>query len=83
MALSDTLEEIRNAFEAGATPREDIRILDAHVEFLSASGAAEQALPEGTVAPEFAMPATTGATVTLLDLRAGGPAVLVWFRGNW
>ena len=37
----------------------------------------------GTVAPDFALPDSTGATRTLASLVAGRALVLVFFRGHW
>ncbi len=38
---------------------------------------------QGGVAADFALPDTTGATVTLAGLTARGPAVVVFYRGFW
>lgn len=40
------------------------------------------AAPEAT-APDFSLPAHDGRTVSLGDLVAHGPAVLVFYRGHW
>ncbi len=34
-------------------------------------------------APDFGLPAHDGRTVTLEELLARGPAVLVFYRGHW
>jgi len=34
-------------------------------------------------APDFELPAHDGRTVTLAELVARGPAVLVFYRGHW
>ncbi len=35
------------------------------------------------VAADFSLPDTAGKTVTLADLTAHGPAVVVFYRGFW
>jgi len=37
----------------------------------------------GTPAPDGAVRTVDGTETTLGDLRAGGPAVLVFYRGHW
>lgn len=37
----------------------------------------------GEAAPGFALPDADGATVTLASLLASGPAVVVFYRGDW
>jgi peroxiredoxin len=37
----------------------------------------------GERAPEFTLPDATGRLVTLSDLRADGPVVLTFYRGEW
>jgi len=37
----------------------------------------------GAVAPAFALPAQDGHTVALADALAGGPVMLVFYRGFW
>jgi cytochrome oxidase Cu insertion factor (SCO1/SenC/PrrC family) len=34
-------------------------------------------------APDFALPAHDGRTVTLAELVARGPALVVFYRGHW
>lgn len=42
----------------------------------------EKGLPDGTPAPEFALPDSNGRTVRLTDYR-GQWVVLYFFRGTW
>ncbi|MFZ0211975.1 MAG: hypothetical protein WBE20_03735 [Candidatus Acidiferrales bacterium] len=37
----------------------------------------------GQLAPEFALPDSTGASPRLSELTAGGPLVLLFYRGHW
>ncbi len=43
----------------------------------------DHGLAVGTPAPEFALPDSEGSTVSLAALRAGGPVLLVFYRGWW
>jgi AhpC/TSA family len=38
---------------------------------------------QGGSATDFSLPDTAGKTVTLAELTAHGPAVLVFYRGYW
>ncbi|MBV1858835.1 MAG: redoxin domain-containing protein [Nannocystaceae bacterium] len=40
-------------------------------------------LSVGDPAPAFSLAGSTGATVSLASLTASGPAVLVFYRGDW
>lgn len=40
-------------------------------------------LKVGSTAPAFALEAGDGSTVSLADTLADGPAVVVFYRGNW
>jgi len=37
----------------------------------------------GDSAPQFSLPASTGATVALQDYLGNSKVVLVFYRGNW
>lgn len=39
--------------------------------------------PAGAPAPAFSLPDQEGRTVTLAELEADGPAVVVFYRGHW
>lgn len=39
--------------------------------------------PPQAPAPEFSLPSHTGESVTLAQLTANGPAVVVFYRGFW
>ncbi len=40
-------------------------------------------LSVGDAAPAFSLPGPTGSEVSLASLTASGPAVLVFYRGDW
>ena len=40
-------------------------------------------LDVGSAAPDFTLPQHAGGTVALADLRAKGPVVVVFYRGDW
>jgi peroxiredoxin len=50
---------------------------------LEDSGILERALNVGDTIPNFALPSATGDTVGMQQLLAGGPVVVVWYRGGW
>jgi peroxiredoxin len=53
------------------------------VEELFASGIEQRVLPVGALAPEFALPDSSGRIVRSCDMLALGPLVLSFFRGRW
>lgn len=57
--------------------------LESHIATLVASGIAEKGLKAGVPAPDFTLPDVQGAPVTLSKLRASGPVVLTFYRGEW
>ena len=50
---------------------------------VTAEMAASQALGEGDIAPDFALPGVDGETVQLAALLERGPVVLTFYRGSW
>lgn len=48
-----------------------------------ASRSAPNALGIGDVGPDFALPRAGGGSVSLVDARADGPAVVIFYRGHW
>src|SRR5712691_4999633 len=47
------------------------------------SGAAENALKEGALVPDFTLPDARGTAVRLSHLLTQGPVVMTFFRGQW
>jgi peroxiredoxin len=86
MATSIPLQQQLDEFSAQGRDRfspEVVEALTRPVRQLSASGAAERALKEGSQAPDFTLPDALGNPVTLSRLRAQGPAVIAFYRGEW
>jgi peroxiredoxin len=50
---------------------------------LEASGIASRALGVGDTAPDFELPDPSGLLVRLRDLRAEGPVIVSFYRGQW
>jgi len=50
---------------------------------LEASGISSRALGVGDTAPDFELPDPSGRLVRLRDLRAGGPVIVSFYRGQW
>jgi peroxiredoxin len=50
---------------------------------LEASGISTRALGVGDAAPDFELPDATGRVVRLKDLRAAGPVIVSFYRGQW
>ena len=53
------------------------------LSLISAGGQAQNPPGVGDIAPEFELPDQQGRMVSLSGLRAKGPVVLTFFRGNW
>src|SRR6516225_3048623 len=47
------------------------------------SGAVEQSLKEGALAPDFILPDAHGRVVKLSHLLAQGPVAMTFYRGQW
>ena len=50
---------------------------------LETSGVSSRALGEGDTAPDFELPDPSGRMVRLRDLRADGPVIISFYRGQW
>ena len=68
---------LNNASEAA------IGVIDHWVAGLAAGGIAGRVLQVGQLAPDFSLPNANGETVRLAELRASGPAVVTFYRGEW
>ena len=80
--LTDQLAARREEFAAKAKPGW-LETLLAAIDALRESGAAERAPGVGDPAPVFSLPDTDGATVSIEEVLAGGPAILSFYRGRW
>jgi len=81
-SLQAELDRRKEQFTATA-PADMVDAFEAGVEQLRQSGILEQAKNVGDTAPDFTLPDANGQAVALHDLIAGGPAVIVWYRGGW
>ena len=62
----------------------DIKAIHARVvDELKQSGAAEKALHQGDLAPDFELHDQNGKAVRSADLLVGGPLVICFIRGRW
>ena len=80
MTLADELAQARARSRASAEQRQ---IFARATEDLRATGITGEALGVGEMAPDFTLPAADGRMVSLEGLIAGGPAVIVFYRGGW
>jgi peroxiredoxin len=81
-ALKDELEAIMVGFEKAA-PEDVKEMLFESFKEMAESDILDLALKEGDTAPDFCLPDANGELVSSVDLRARGPIVVVFFRGNW
>jgi peroxiredoxin len=72
-----------NSQAASRVPAELLKDLQSPIGQLITSGTAEQALKEGTRAPDFTLPDAFGTSVTLSHLLKQGPVVIAFYRGEW
>lgn len=70
------------AMGAKYVPEEMAKQIDNHIDRL-VKGGAESALKEGDLAPDFTLPDALGKPVTLSQLLAQGPVVVIFYRGEW
>lgn len=78
MTLDNALSEV-NAQARGALPPEIFEVLEADRRRAAATKFAEV----GDKIDDFTLPGADGVPVGLGELVAGGPAVLVFYRGQW
>jgi peroxiredoxin len=81
-SLQDDLEGRVESFLEMA-PKEVSEVILDRIKALAESDILELALKEGDVAPDFCLSDTEGYMVSSVDLRASGPLVVTFFRGNW
>lgn len=81
-----TLKEELLAFYSGLKDRVPGDILETMLGAtaeLRTSGIQDNALREGSLAPDFVLPGADGSAVRLSELLRNGPALLVFYRGAW
>lgn len=82
MTMTEQMARLREA--AGTRmPPEALKIAHDFTKKLVASGLAERAKGVGDRAPDFELENALGETVVSRDLRARGPLVVSFYRGNW
>lgn len=82
MSLTEQLSKERDHW-AAQIPAEQSALLVGDLERLRRSDLPERALKQGERAPNFRLPDARGRLVELDTLRAQGPVVLVFYRGQW
>ena len=81
-SLADQLRS-QNQLSRSRIPQEALVVMDAATAAVAASGIVEASLQVGETVPPFVLPDPTGNSVAILDLLAGGPVVLAFYRGGW
>jgi peroxiredoxin len=83
--MSTIAEQVSDLKTAAASrlPAEVISVFAADQAALIAGGIPAESVKVGDKLSPFALPDATGQTVTLDELTADGPAVLVFYRGGW
>jgi hypothetical protein len=83
MHFLQRLNDIRQRFETGGTPREVIEVLDQHIEWLLAENVASRAISLGSIAPMSQSVHSDSGDIPVRELFSGEFVVMTWFRGNW
>lgn len=82
MNLQDTLDSMREKFEAGL-PSAVKAAMHKATDDLAQSGIMEKVLQPGAKMPPFTLPDEEGNDVDSRDLVAKGPLVVSFYRGVW
>ena len=82
MTLNNALTDFRTE-GMKVWPAELAATLTKHPQDLVESAKTAKFAAVGTTAGDFTLPDTDGSAVSLADLTADGPAVLVFYRGQW
>jgi peroxiredoxin len=80
--LQDKLDDRKAQWAAGASD-ETKKAYDDGIEEVRASGVLDSMKQVGDRAPGFTLPNATGKEVSLSDLLADGPVIVVFYRGAW
>ena len=84
--MSQTIQEQSDALKAASAQRLPSEVLETFARDRDAWAAKRRpadAVAVGDVLRDFALPDATGREVSLSELVADGPAVLVFYRGGW
>ena len=81
MTLQEELDSVRA--EITAKIPDLAAQFDAETEELVRRGVGTGGLKVGDGAPDFELPDQLGGTVRSVEVRAGGPLVIAFYRGHW
>ena len=82
MSLQETLNKMKEEFEAGA-PSEALEIMHKATDDLKNSDILKSALKVGDQAPDFTLSDQAGNDVSSKILLEKGPLVVSFYRGVW
>lgn len=82
MKLQDTLDKMKEKFEAGLPP-EIKAVMHQATDDLGRSGIMENVLQPGSRLPAFTLPDEHDNTVSSPALVEQGPVVITFYRGVW
>jgi peroxiredoxin len=81
------IETLKSRLEALLASRREVAAWNASYEEMVAelgrTGFADHALRVGEMFPDFVLPSAEGRLVSLASVRAGGPVIVGFFRGEW
>jgi peroxiredoxin len=80
--IAEQAKEVK-AVAASRLPPEVVAVFESDQADLAAGGVPAGAVSVGDTLAPFALPDAAGQTRTLEELTAGGPAVIVFYRGGW
>ena len=81
MSLQQNLITVHKNIQRSIPTYSDL--FDADTEVLVGEGVGMDGPKVGDIAPDFELPDALGRTVRSIDLRATGPLVINFYRGNW
>ncbi len=80
--IAEQSQQVKNA-TAKNLPADVVAIFDHDVQDLIGQGVPAAAIKVGDRMPTFSLTDANGGQVSLAQLVAGGPAVIVFYRGGW
>ena len=80
--IAEQVNEVKAA-AASRLPAEVVAVFESDQAALTAGGVPAEAVSVGDTLAPFALSDATGQARTLEELTAGGPAVMVFYRGGW
>jgi len=82
MTLATELQTVTESFRQKA-PENVFATMEAVTAELATTDLVDQALQSGQQIPDFELPDATGNLICSSDLRAQGPVLISFYRGNW